>query len=68
VSDPITIQLTHSEAGELQTDVSDFLCWIQGFNAGASISGSTGYPFDIQALRRLNIKLKSVLDGEKNED
>ena len=66
MSDPlITIQLTHSEADGLQTDVSDFLCWIQGFNAGASISDSTGYPFDIEMMRRLNIKLKTVLYGEK---
>ena len=56
----VTITLPHDAADKTQNDLSDFLCWITGYNAGSRPDGD-GYPFDIDAIRDLNIKLKRAV-------
>jgi len=59
----VTITIDRESAMGAQTDISDFLCWISGYNAGCE---GLGYPFDTNAVRNLNIKLKTALYRKPN--
>lgn len=52
---------TQDELDGLQNDLSDFLCWVYGFNAGCQVGDASGYPFDVEMMRRLNLALKRQL-------
>ena len=51
----INLKMNIDEAEKLSLNLSDILCWVCGFKAGA---GESQYlPFEIEDLRKLNVRL-----------
>lgn len=51
----INLKINTEEAERLSLNLSDILCWVCGFKAGA---GESQYlPFEIEDLRKLNVRL-----------
>lgn len=63
MSEKITIELDKKQAEQMIYDIADVLCWWQGFQAGCQMGEDyNNYhsicSHGIEAIRRLNIKLK----------
>ena len=52
----IEIILEKDDAESIQNDLSDFLCWIRGFQAGGG-----DYPFNTIRIQDLNAEIKTLL-------
>ena len=67
----VTLTLTSDEADRFSFALSDVGCWVSGFAAGAATAEfpAVDGPLNINALRDLNMRIKSAQDqAESPED
>ena len=63
VDEPVVnVQMSLSQANAVQGALSDVLCWIRGWRAGASKSQLSNDPIGTETLRELNIKMKREIE------
>jgi hypothetical protein len=61
----ITVTFTERELERSISGLADVLQWLNGFRAALPPDTDKDLPTDWQALREINIKLKSATEGER---
>lgn len=61
----IAIEMSLTQARDLQDSFSDLLCWIAGYKAGIG-NDLDRYPMGVEGVREMNIALKSKIREHKN--
>jgi hypothetical protein len=60
----VTLLFERETLDELSLGLSDLLCWCAGFNSALGENGVDRAPLGVQAVRTLNIKIKSALSAK----
>lgn len=61
-NEKLMIVLTRKEMESLSYGLADLLCWHRGFSAGREgLADGDNSPMGVDAVRKLNIKLKEAL-------
>lgn len=58
----IVLSMPVGDARELSAELADFLCWARGFRAALQDHDLERAPMGVEAIRRLNITLKSAIE------